>query len=760
MIHARAYTSRRIAAAAVTVALAAAGVTAPAFTAAAAPATGQDQQDTAVSFPRNADVVGAGPSGFLSKTRGETPEYRWTWYADGASVVVPGAFVGGGPADLIAVGDETELRSQRVLRLRDMSTPASAAAAPVVVDLDAFGPRHRFAAVFGSTLAVSVVSATGTHRPHLLTVEDGKPVLRAVTGISGDCEPSLQGGFGAGAAVYDCVDAEQRYRKVVVDLVAAAAEYTAPADEPRRVEMWGAVSDAYAVWRESDATADWFGVHKRGTTERALVRATGVPYDPLHLVGGWIVQGQPVHIETSSFTDGASNPRKRPLTAWPIGTGGTVDDAARVELLTAHSSAVPGPGGTLLVRGGTADRGEGLYRISPSPEGGRPLVELVASTGQSTVVAVTGASVPKELTGEQAARGVDLAWDLSRGDSRVWLTVTHVSSGTTVYSGWPVANGAAGAPRRITWHWDGKDLEAGDWGAPARNGAYEWKLTARPDDGIGPEAVATGRFSVTRPAAAHDYDDDGTADLLTRDPEGVLWRYGTRPTAPGGSLTDTGGSRVGGGWKAYDRLASVGNVAGGPAPDTLARDRSGMLWLYHGTGFRHSPFTARRPIGGGWQVYDRITGGSDVTGDGRPDLLASDRTGVLWLYPGTGNSSAPFSARKKVGAGWGVYNELTAAGNLGGAKAGDLLARDRSGVLWLYLGKGDGTFTARKRVGAGWGAFTGLTAVGDANGDGRADLLAWNGDETFYAGTGDWSAPFKRRTPAALTQDSAYDTLF
>ncbi|GHJ92797.1 hypothetical protein SNE510_23160 [Streptomyces sp. NE5-10] len=107
-----------------------------------------------------------------------------------------------------------------------------------------------------------------------------------------------------------------------------------------------------------------------------------------------------------------------------------------------------------------------------------------------------------------------------------------------------------------------------------------------------------------------------------------------------------------------------------------------------------------------------------------------------------------------------VSSVLTAAGNLGGAKTGDLLARDRDGVLWLYLGKGDGTFAGRKRVGGGWGAFKGLTAVGDANGDGRADLVAWNGDETFYAGTGDWSAPFKRGARASLTQDSAYDSLF
>ncbi|WP_225801416.1 hypothetical protein [Streptomyces sp. NK15101] len=84
---------RRLTAAAVTAVLAVTGGTMATTPATAAPATGvtQEDQQAAVPFPRDADVVGAGPSGFLSKTRGTTPEFRWTWYADGSSVVLPGA---------------------------------------------------------------------------------------------------------------------------------------------------------------------------------------------------------------------------------------------------------------------------------------------------------------------------------------------------------------------------------------------------------------------------------------------------------------------------------------------------------------------------------------------------------------------------------------------------------------------------------------------------------------------------------------------
>src|SRR3712207_7890310 len=56
---------------------------------------------------------------------------------------------------------------------------------------------------------------------------------------------------------------------------------------------------------------------------------------------------------------------------------------------------------------------------------------------------------------------------------------------------------------------------------------------------------------------------------------------------------------------------------------------------------------------------------------------------------------------------------------------------DKSGTLWVYPGKayqysGTGTrskslFSARIKVGTGWGKFTSLVRHGDFNGDGRQD---------------------------------------
>ncbi|MFC9491423.1 FG-GAP repeat domain-containing protein, partial [Streptomyces hydrogenans] len=199
-----------------------------------------------------------------------------------------------------------------------------------------------------------------------------------------------------------------------------------------------------------------------------------------------------------------------------------------------------------------------------------------------------------------------------------------------------------------------------------------------------------------------------------------------------------------GGWNVYDRIVTTGNLAGASHSDLVARDKDGVLWLYQGTG---TGFTKRVQVGGGWQAYQQITSAADLTGDGRTDLLATDKSGVLWLYQGTGNASAPFAKRMRVGGGWQIYNDVAAVGNVAGAAAGDLVARDKDGVLWLYVGKGDGTFTARTRVGGGWQAYHHVSGFGDLDRDGYADLFGvTNRQEPYlYLGTGQRTTPFAAR---------------
>ncbi|MET8505577.1 VCBS repeat-containing protein [Streptomyces sp. NPDC004787] len=170
---------------------------------------------------------------------------------------------------------------------------------------------------------------------------------------------------------------------------------------------------------------------------------------------------------------------------------------------------------------------------------------------------------------------------------------------------------------------------------------------------------------------------------------------------------------------------------------------SGYLIWVHGT-----PIATDHWLPKDGSAMTEVKGAYSVDYTGSGDLVATDTAGVMWLYKGTGSWSAPYKPRVKIGTGWNGYNQITATGNIAGGAAGDLVARDASGVLWLYLGKGDGTFAPRVRIGAGWGGYGNLVGIGDINHDGRPDLYAANSadhDTYVYKGTGSWSAPFSPR---------------
>jgi hypothetical protein len=762
---------RRLTALAVTVVVAATGGTLAAVPASAAtsttgtgttatvPANAADAtgQEATVRFPLNAEIVSAGTTGFLSRTNATTPEYRWTRYADGTSTVLPAAAsVTGGVSDIVVTGDEAAIHLSRFLKIYDMAGPS---AAPVEVDLAELGEDYWFTGAIGSTLIVMLEKPEGGWLPHLVTVEGGSMTARVVTGMPSSVCDLNETAYTANTAVFDCgLGMDEVRGKVVIDLATATAVsgHVQEGDPWRMFEA--AVSDTHVAWHEANGSTRTIHVARHGTAERKQLQATAYYGDDFRLLGDWVTLGEPRTIEWGGGSYGGVDPTPpRPLVAVSAETGETA------ELLTHVSSSAPAPDGSLMVRGGTPTTGEGLYRVALGTNG-KPVATIVAPTGQATAVTLLGNTVPTVVTGEQLVKGVDLSWDLSRGDAYVWATLVHVRTGQRMQ--WPlVRDGGAPVRRTVGMRWNGKELTSPDSTRPALNGEYTWEVVARPDDGIGPELRATGRFAVTRPVAVHDYDDNGTPDVFVRDPWGGLARVGMQPSAAGDNVVHEGAWNVGGGWQVYDRMESVGNVAGTSVSDAIARDKSGVLWLYEGTGLGTRPFQTRTKIGGGWQVYDQLAGGSDLTNDGRADILATDKSGVLWLYSGTGNVKAPFSVRKKIGGGWGIYNQLTAAGNLAGAAAGDLVARDKGGVLWLYLGKGDGTFATRTKIGAGWNTYRDLIGIGDGNGDGRADLLALKqGTSTgsyFYAGTGDWRAPFKgAKGNAVLLDDLFYETGF
>ncbi|MFF4157443.1 FG-GAP repeat domain-containing protein [Streptomyces sp. NPDC001678] len=168
---------------------------------------------------------------------------------------------------------------------------------------------------------------------------------------------------------------------------------------------------------------------------------------------------------------------------------------------------------------------------------------------------------------------------------------------------------------------------------------------------------------------------------------------------------------IGGGWDTYNLLAIVkrGSTV---RPELVGRDAAGALWVYETRS--DGTLTTRVKIGNsGWNRFDCIGGRGDFTGDGKGDLIARDASGTLYIYPGTGDAAAEaaLSTRITVSSGWGDYRILVSTGDNDGDGKPDLIGTDKAGLLWLFKGTGDpkAPFAPRVQIGnGGWGAFNAL----------------------------------------------------
>jgi hypothetical protein len=235
-------------------------------------------------------------------------------------------------------------------------------------------------------------------------------------------------------------------------------------------------------------------------------------------------------------------------------------------------------------------------------------------------------------------------------------------------------------------------------------------------------------YATTAPQAAGfgDLNADLRADVLVRDKAGRLWFL------PG----DGTGRLVGNsGWNAMNALVRHGDFSGDGREDVIAREAStGKLWLYPGTGT--GSLGTRKLMGnGGWNAMSRIVAYGDLSGDGRSDVLAVEKsTGKLWLYPGTGAST--LGARKLIGtSGWNSMNALVGAGDMNGDGRADLIARQAStGNLYLYPGR-TGALGSRVLIGnGGWNVMDTFLGLGDVTGDGYGDLVTTT--KSSYVGEG------------------------
>ncbi len=224
---------------------------------------------------------------------------------------------------------------------------------------------------------------------------------------------------------------------------------------------------------------------------------------------------------------------------------------------------------------------------------------------------------------------------------------------------------------------------------------------------------------------AGDLNRDGSPELLTLSVNGKL----SLLTADKYSAARTGWS--GSGWNIYNKVTGVGDLTGDGKADLLARTYAGALYLYpgNGTAGSSSPYGSRIALGGGWNIYSQIVGGGDFTNDGRTDIVAATPGGSLYVYPG--NGAGGFGNRIKSGTGWNMYNQLQVltTNEVGGTW---LVGRDRTGKMWSYLSNGVGGLGDRVAMGTGW-EYTDLTAgQGGVPAHGRSELVGRTGDGAVY----------------------------
>jgi hypothetical protein len=232
---------------------------------------------------------------------------------------------------------------------------------------------------------------------------------------------------------------------------------------------------------------------------------------------------------------------------------------------------------------------------------------------------------------------------------------------------------------------------------------------------------------IVRSVIKRDVDRNGAPDALSY-----------RPGAGGTSISGSGSllasaSRVpvraavaiGGGWNAVRSASMSPDLTGDGKPDIVAIDPAGdRLRIYLGNG--RGGFAGGRYHGSGWKAMSRVLAAGDRNRDGHNDLLATSARGALIFY--AGNGAGGFRAGRVIGTGWAAMVSLTSAGSLNGDNYPDLLATRKSdGALLMYAGASGGSVRPGVRWGTGWGSFSPVVGGSDLDGDRYPDVYARSG---------------------------------
>lgn len=253
-----------------------------------------------------------------------------------------------------------------------------------------------------------------------------------------------------------------------------------------------------------------------------------------------------------------------------------------------------------------------------------------------------------------------------------------------------------------------RDVPDAQTACPGRN-LYAFLPTLR--------IMAAQRQVFPRVVMDNDLNGDAVPDIVTGPGAGTSYLGVREPLAAG--------VRIGTGWNAIDLIVGSPALSGGSTVDLVAREAAtGRLTAFHGNGT--GGFAGKTSLGLGWKAMSSVIAPGDWTGDGKNDLLAVQAaTGDLYLYRGDGKGN--IAAGQRIGHGWKGLRSVTAAGDMTGDGKPDLVAIVAStNEMRIYPGNGGGGFKGVLSLGLRFDAYDAVVGVGDVTGDSARDVFVRN----------------------------------
>ncbi|GAB7045578.1 FG-GAP-like repeat-containing protein [Catenuloplanes indicus] len=295
--------------------------------------------------------------------------------------------------------------------------------------------------------------------------------------------------------------------------------------------------------------------------------------------------------------------------------------------------------------------------------------------------------------------------------------------------------------------------EAGAWVSPNKGGGTFNDLVL----GVANYGFTAGGWRVDRhPRALADLTGDGRPDIAGFGDGGVWVSFNDgngRFTEPRLAVRNFGYSA--GGWRVERHPRVVADLTGDGHGDIVGFGNGGVwVALNNGDGTFGTPHLAVPNLGydaGGWRVERHPRFVTDVTGDGRADIVGFGDGGV-WVARnnGDGTFAAPVLTVPNFGytaGGWRVERHPRFLADTTGDGRPDIVGFGDGGV-WVSRNDGNGGFGAPTLVvpnfgyaAGGWRVEKHPRYVQDLTGDGRADIVGFgdggvwvslnNGDGTF-----------------------------